>query len=127
MKNNDLKKILHYLDNDLIFRKGGYSWDEELNKEDSELNELVIKLAKYLNCESDIHEVNQSINKYIDNEEVAKYEGENYFIYFDRSMVQYGCWVFADTDHGHMETFDNKQEAFKFLKKWHYEYIEVNK
>ncbi len=126
MNNDDLKKILHYLDNDLISRKGGYSWDEELNKEDSELNELVIKLAKYLNCENDIHEVNQSISKYIDNEEVAKYEGENYFIYFDRSLVQYGCWVFIDSNYGLMETFENKQEAFKFLKKYHFDYLMEN-
>ncbi len=123
MNDNDLKKILHYLDNDLISRKAHYSWGEELNSEDNKLSELVLKLAKYLNCESDIHDLNQNTTKYINNEEVAKYEGQNYWIYYDRQMVQYGCWVFVDTWHGHMETFNSKNEAFHYLKKYHLEYL----
>lgn len=64
-------------------------------------------------------------SKYIKNSEVAKYEGKDYFIYYDRSMVQHGCWVFCDTSRGHMETFDNKKEAFDFLKEWHFDYTET--
>ena len=52
---------------------------------------------------------------YIDNKEVSKYEGNDYFIFFDRSMVQYGVWVFVDVNIGHMETFNNKNEAFDYL------------
>ena len=59
----------------------------------------------------------------IPNSEVAKYEGDDYFIFFDRSIVQYGCWVFVDVNIGHMETFNNKNEAFDYLQQYHLEYL----
>jgi hypothetical protein len=68
--------------------------------------------------------------KLIPNSEIVKYEGKNYFIFFDRSMKQYGVWVFVDTGRGHMETFNNKNEAFDYLQNYHREYLkdrEANK
>tara|TARA_R100001163_G_C5034612_1_gene174080 strand:+ start:268 stop:474 length:207 start_codon:yes stop_codon:yes gene_type:complete len=61
--------------------------------------------------------------KYINNKEVAKYEGKNYFIFFDREMKQYGVWVFVDVHVGHMETFNNKNEAFDYLQQYHFQYL----
>ena len=67
--------------------------------------------------------INTRNMKPISNSEVEKYEGENYWIYYDRSIVQYGCWVFVDTWHGNMETFNNKHEAFDYLQQYHLEYL----
>ena len=67
--------------------------------------------------------INTRNMKPISNSEVEKYEGENYWIYYDRSIVQYGCWVFVDTQIGHMETFNNKHEAFDYLQQYHLEYL----
>ena len=49
MNNKELTKILYILENELISRKGYYAIDEDLNKEDKELNMLVLKLAIELN------------------------------------------------------------------------------
>ena len=49
MNKNELTKILYILENELISRKGCYAIDEDLNKEDKELNMLVLKLAIELN------------------------------------------------------------------------------
>tara|TARA_R100000353_G_scaffold11566_3_gene12213 strand:+ start:720 stop:902 length:183 start_codon:yes stop_codon:yes gene_type:complete len=45
MNKKELTKILYILENELISRKGYYAIDEDLNKEDKELNMLVLKLA----------------------------------------------------------------------------------
>ena len=49
MNKKELYKILYILENELISRKGYYLQGEELNKEDKELNVLVVKLAIELN------------------------------------------------------------------------------
>mgnify|MGYP003111937274 FL=1 len=49
MNKKELTKILYILENELISRKGYYAIDEDLNKEDKELNMLVLKLAIELN------------------------------------------------------------------------------
>ena len=52
---------------------------------------------------------------YINNKEVAKYETNDYFIFFDRQIAQYGKWLFVNVQDGHTEVFNNKKEAFKSL------------
>ena len=56
---------------------------------------------------------------YINNKEVAKYETNDYFIFFDRQIAQYGKWLFVNVQDGHTEVFNNKKDAFDFLKAYH--------
>ncbi len=59
MNKKELTKILYILENELISRKGYYAIDEDLNKEDKELNMLVLKLA----IELDLHDTLEPFNR----------------------------------------------------------------
>ncbi len=59
MNKKELTKILYILENELISRKGYYAIDEDLNKEDKELNMLVPKLA----IELDLHDTLEPFNR----------------------------------------------------------------
>jgi len=55
-------------------------------------------------------------------------EEDKYYIFYDR-QIKPSKWAFVDTRNGHLEWFDNREKALKYLKvyKEELEYLDNNR